>query len=282
MSIIWIGDVSSTNPLFVGNKAANISILYNDYKIPPGFVIPPINEIRMENGGIVVPPQYSDNIAWSYHKLCEVSGVKNVSVAVRSSALDEDSQGSSFAGQHDTYLNIRGDDEVRYAISQCWLSSYSKHALSYREHLGLDDNKETMPVLIQQMIESDVSAIVFSINPINKNNNEIYINSTFGLGESLVGGTVNPDTHIIDKSSSSIISKHISRKTVLTVFNIQGTEEVDLSSEMQNKPSIDQIQALKLGKLAIELETRMGWPVDLEVAYKDNELYLLQCRPISS
>ena len=232
MSIIWLGDVSSKNSSIVGNKVANISILYDDYKIPPGFIIPPLNQIHIGSEDIILPAEYSDSITASYQNLCEFTGIQNVNVAVRSSALDEDAQGSSFAGQHDTYLNIRGDDEVRYAISQCWLSSYSKHALSYREHLGLDDNKETMPVLIQQMIESDVSAVVFSINPINKNNNEIYINSTFGLGESLVGGTVNPDTHIIDKSSSSIISKHISRKTVLTVFNVQGTEEVDLSNEL--------------------------------------------------
>ena len=282
MSIIWLGDVSSKNSSIVGNKVANISILYDDYKIPPGFIIPPLDQTHMGNGDIIVPAEYSDSITASYQNLCEFTGIQNVNVAVRSSALDEDSQVSSFAGQHDTYLNIRGEEELKYAIAQCWLSSYSVHALSYREQFGLEDNEQTMPVLIQQMVESDVSAVVFSINPINKNNGQIYINSTFGLGESLVEGTVNPDTHIIDKSSSSIISRHISRKTVLTVLTPEGTKEVALANEMQNQPSIDQNQALDIGNLAIELENRMGWPVDLEIAYKDNELYLLQCRPIST
>lgn len=282
MSIIWLGDVSSKNSSIVGNKVANISILYDDYKIPPGFIIPPLEQVHMGSGDIIVPAEYSDRITSSYQNLCEFTGIQNVNVAVRSSALDEDSQGSSFAGQHDTYLNIRGEEELKYAIAQCWLSSYSVHALSYREQFGLEDNDQTMPVLIQQMVDSDVSAVVFSINPINKNNGQIYINSTFGLGESLVEGTVNPDTHIIDKSLSSIISRHISRKTVLTVLTSEGTKEVELPNEMQNQPSIDQNQALDIGNLAIELENRMGWPVDLEIAYKDNELYLLQCRPIST
>mgnify|MGYP001243466459 CR=1 FL=1 len=282
MSILWLGDDSSKKSSVVGNKAANISILYDEYNIPPGFIIPPLDHILIEDGEIVLPTEYSDRIRSSYLRLSEITGVKNVNVAVRSSALDEDAQGSSFAGQHDTYLNIRGEEEVAYAVSKCLSSSYSRHALSYREQFNITSREQTMPVLVQKMIESDVSAVVFSNNPINGNSREVYINSTFGLGQSLVDGTVNPDTHIIDKSSSSIISRHISRKTVSTILNLKGTEEVGLSTEMQNKPSIDQTQALTLSNLAINLERKMGWPVDLELAYKDTILYLLQCRPIST
>ena len=282
MSIIWLGDTEGKNPYIVGGKASNIGFLSGQYRIPQGFVITPVNLNILTLNVSNIPGQILDEIISSYRELSSIAGVVDVPVAVRSSALDEDGDSLSFAGQYDTYLNVIGEDSVAIAVSKCWNSAHTERAIAYRSKHGVVERYETIPVLVQQLIPADVSAIVFSNNPVTGNTNEIYINTAFGLGESLVGGTVNPDTYVISKNDLKIISRTIGIKTVMTVLIESGTEEVDLSSQYWRKPTINDSQALDIASIAIELETHMGWAVDIEMAYKNTDLYILQCRPITN
>ena len=126
-------------------------------------------------------------------------------MAVRSSALDEDGPGSSFAGQHDTFLNIRGRDAVVDAVLRCVRSASSAEALSYRKEHALQSDDVKIAVLVQQLVPSDVSAVVFSCNPVTGAHDEVMITSNWGLGESVVGGMVNPDTFVVAKDASALV-----------------------------------------------------------------------------
>jgi pyruvate,water dikinase len=139
-----------------------------------------------------------------------------------------------------------------------------------------------MATLVQQLVPAEVSTVVFGANPITGNRGEIMINASWGLGESIVAGTVTPDTFVVRKSDMTILTSDISDKESMTVPISGGTQEVDVPIGWQGLPSITNEQAEEMARLAIELETKMGWPVDIECAYYQGHLYLLQCRPITT
>jgi pyruvate,water dikinase len=139
-----------------------------------------------------------------------------------------------------------------------------------------------LAVLVQQLVPADAAAVVFSANPVTGNHNEVLINATWGLGESLVGGTVTPDTYVIRKSDLAVVSRDIAEKRRMTVLAHEGTQEVAVPRTQQRSASIDHGQVLELARLSMALESAMGWPVDIECAYRDRDLYLLQCRPITT
>ena len=203
-------------------------------------------------------------------------------MAVRSSALDEDGVSASFAGQHDTFLNVVGEQAVADAIAGCWRSVYSPHALDYRRRQGLPVDNVKMATLVQQLVPSEVSAVVFGANPITGNREEIAINASWGLGESIVAGTVTPDAFVIRKADMAIVAAEIGEKASMTVPVPGGTQEIDVPTQSQMQPSITDEQAVEMARLAVELEAKMGWPVDIECAYYQGHLYLLQCRPITT
>ena len=137
-------------------------------------------------------------------------------------------------------------------------------------------------VLVQQLVPADVSAVVFGSNPVTGSLDEVTINASYGLGESVVGGTVTPDAYTVHKADLTIASRQIARKLRMTVRVSEGTQEVDIPRILQSQPSISDEQAVEMAGLSIELEGLMGWPVDVEVAYYEGKLYLLQCRPITT
>lgn len=136
-------------------------------------------------------------------------------------------------------------------------------------------------VLVQSLVAADTAAVVFSANPINGNRSEILVNSSWGLGESVVGGTVTPDTYVVDRHSWRVTSRTIARKTVMTVRTEAGTREVPVPRFLQDEPSLHDTQAIEMAQLAARLEAYMGWPADIECAVANGELFLLQCRPIT-
>jgi len=202
--------------------------------------------------------------------------------AVRSSAVDEDGAGASFAGQHETYLNIVGADAILQAVTRCWESARSERALEYRRQQGLSVERVQLAVLVQQLIASDVSAVVFSANPVTGNRDEVMINASWGLGESIVGGTVTPDTFIIRKSDLAVVDCQIAEKQRMTVSIPGGTQEVDVPRFLRNEASLSAEQEVAIAQLAMSLELTMGHAVDVECAYAGGQLYLLQCRPITT
>ena len=137
-------------------------------------------------------------------------------------------------------------------------------------------------MLVQQLVASDVAAVVFSANPITGSRDEIMINASWGLGESIVGGTVTPDTFVVRKSDLAITSRTIAEKQRMTVSASGGTHEVDVPRFLRAQASLNDQQVVEMAKLAMTLEGTMEHPVDIECAYAGGELHLLQCRPITT
>ena len=275
MNLLWLGDPKSFDAGLVGGKAANLSRLARLYhRVPDGFSLPVMDGAH--------PLDLRDEITGAISELMACHSLPDFIAAVRSSAVDEDGTTVSFAGQHETYLNIVGADAILQAVTRCWESARSERALEYRRQQRLSIEHMQIAVLVQQLIPADVSAVVFSANPITGNRDEIVINASWGLGESIVGGTVTPDTFLVRKSDLAVIQRMIADKQRMTVSAPGGTHEVEVPRFLRNEISLKDEQILEMAKLALTLETTMERPVDVECAYAAGTLYLLQCRPITT
>ena len=285
MTILWLGDEDCHDVQRVGGKAANLSRLAAGYRVPAGFCLTPDLYREWLDGPkqeMTLPQELRDIVSREYQEMTAWCGIVDPAVAVRSSALDEDGQGVSFAGQYDTYLNIQGPGAISDAIVKCWDSVGGERMAAYRKEHNLPAESLGVAVLVQQLIPAEVSGVVFSANPISGNRDEVMINATWGLGESLVSGKVTPDTLLAQKSDLKIKDSQIGEKGLMTVLTEGGTEEVRVPRAQRQAPSLDDEKTGEIAKLAIDLEQEMGWPVDLEFAYYANDLYLLQCRPITT
>ena len=277
MNLLWLGDPKSFDVSLVGGKASNLSRLARLYhRVPDGFSLPVtvMDEVH--------PLDLRDEITAAISDLMNCHRLPDFIAAVRSSAVDEAGATASFAGQHETYLNIVGADAIIQAVTRCWESARSEHALDYRRQQGLSVERPQIAVLVQQLVAADVAAVVFSVNPITGNRGEVMINASWGLGESIVGGTVTPDTFIVRKSDVAIVQRIIADKQRMTVSTPGGTHEVDVPRFLRNAASLNDEQVIEMAKLARTLEVTMEHPVDVECAYAGGELYLLQCRPITT
>ena len=291
MDILWLGQPECQDARLVGGKAANLSLLAASHRVPPGFCLttevfrrwmPMAARDETELPPGTLPLALYEPLIMAYQDLAHRCGVADLPVAVRSSAVDEDSASVSFAGQHETFLNVAGARAVVAAVVRCWQSLKSPRALEYRRQHGLSVEGVCLAVLVQEFIPADVSAVVFSVNPVTGRRDEVVINVSWGLGESVVGGTVTPDTYVVNKGTLKIVERQIADKWRMTVPIPEGTEEVDVPRFLQTRPALEDSQVVELAQLAVALESTMGWPVDLECAYHAGELYLLQCRPITT
>ena len=272
MSVAWLGETICHDRALVGGKAAYLSRLAADHPVPPGFCLTATS-----------PPDADDRtLHAAYDELAARSATPAPAVAVRSSAVDEDGATSSFAGQHETYLNVIGAPAVAAAVRRCRDSARAPRAVAYREHQGLATAAPRIAVLVQQLVVADVSAVVFSANPITGDRRELVITASWGLGESVVGGTVTPDTYRVRKAGLGVIDLAIGTKERMTVAVPGGTREVGVPRLLRGVPSLGPEQVAALGGLALRLEEACGWPVDLECAFAGDRLYLLQCRPITT
>lgn len=274
----WLGHEACHDTEAVGGKAASLSRLAELHTVPPGFAIPALPS-RVDEP---LPDAVAAGVRAAYGDLGERTGEAAPSVAVRSSAIDEDGAGASFAGQHDTYLNVIGEEAVVDAVARCRGSARSATALAYRQQQGLSLDDVRIAVLVQQLVASDVSSVVFSANPLTGSRDEVMINASWGLGESIVGGTVTPDTFIVQKADLTITSAQIAEKERMTVIVPDGTEEVIVPRMMSREPSLQEDQVVEMARLAIKLEAATGAPVDVECSFAAQRLYLLQCRPITT
>lgn len=273
----WLGADDCHHSGDVGGKAATLSQLAARHNVPPGFAIPALPAMAQE-----LPSTLLGAISDAYRSLGERIGLAAPAVAVRSSALDEDGASASFAGQHDTYLNIRGCDALLDAVHRCARSAASREALVYREQRGLTSDDIRIAVLVQLLVASHVSAVIFSANPVNGSRDEIMINASWGLGESIVGGSVTPDTFVVGKRALDVMSRDVARKGRMTVLGDNGTVEVDVPLDIQESSCLGDDHLRAMAELAIALEQASGHPVDIECAIANGELFLLQCRPITT
>lgn len=278
-SFVWLGDRDAAlRP--IGGKAAQLSRLAGAHRVPPGFVLSA--DVLATGGSPRLSLELREQVAISYRQLSEQTGVDEPPVAVRSSAIDEDGPLASFAGQHDTFLNVTGVEAVVDAIERCLASATTDQALAYRTLHGLATEGIGIAVLVQQLVLSDVSAVLFSANPITGKRDEMILTASWGLGESIVGGTVSPDTWIIDAASHEIVSTRIGNKQRMTIAVPCGSREVDVPRILREQPSMTDSQVREVAALGSRLDAAFGWPVDIECAFAAGDLYLLQCRPITT
>ena len=290
-SVAWLGRGECHDCALLGGKASNLCHLAAEHRVPPGFCLTADAYDHALTTGLAadgdsaptsLPPELFEELVRAYRELGDRCGLDAPSVAVRSSALDEDGAGASFAGQHETYLNIVGVAAVAEAVARCWASVRSPRALEYRRRQGLPLDGVRIAVLVQQLIPADVSSVVFSANPVTGSRDEVVINASWGLGESIVGGTVTPDTYVVCKADMAIASRQIAEKRQMTVSVPGGTREVDVPRFLRSQPTLRDDQAVEMARLGVTLEGRMGHPVDMECAHHGGRLYLLQCRPVTT
>ena len=234
-----------------------------------------------------LPPELEEEIRKRYREMEERYG-ENVDVAVRSSATAEDLPDASFAGQQETYLNVRGEDEVVKKVRDCFASLFTNRAISYRVDKGFDHFSVYLSVGVQKMVRSDLacSGVMFSIDTETGFRDAVYITGAYGLGENVVQGAVNPDQFYVFKPTLKkgfrpILEKKLGSKEKRMIYGEKGTEQQEVSEEDRNKFVINDDEILTLANWACIIEDHYGKPMDIEWA-KDGEtgeLYIVQARP---
>jgi len=203
-------------------------------------------------------------------------------VAVRSSATAEDLPTASFAGQQETYLNIKGESHLLVAIKKCWASLFTQRAIYYRHEQGFDHFKVGLAAVVQRMIQSDKSGIAFSIDPVNNDKTKITIEAIYGLGEYIVQGKVTPDHYEIDKRSLVLLKKEINYQNLKFVKSNIENKEIRLNREEGTQQKLNDEEIIKLSLLIKEIENHYYFPQDIEWAIEGEDVFIVQSRPITT
>ena len=227
-----------------------------------------------------IPKDLMDDIRKSYAKLFAKG--KEGFVAVRSSATAEDLPDASFAGQQETYLNVHGEEDLFDKIRKCWSSLFTARAIAYREKQGFAHEDVKLAVVVQKMVNSEVSGIMFTVDP-NSGAKEIVIEGGYGLGEAIVGGEVTPDTYKIDKDNMSIKARRIStQKWKYTKGPDGSTVKEDIPEEKQAVQKIEDRRVVEIAEIGRQIEIHYEKPMDMEWCIEDGKVYIVQARPITA
>jgi len=316
-NILWFKEIHYEDVPIVGGKGANLGEMFNlGIPVPNGFVIttaPYFDFLQYNNldkkikdilkiTNVDNPSELEQTskkiksliknskinektaieIMRSYKHLCTFGGLKNIPVAVRSSATAEDSADTSFAGQQETFLNVIGETNVVRRVKDCWASLFTPRSIYYRVKKKIDHLKVGVAVPVQKMIQSDVSGIIFTVNPVNNDKTQIIVETIWGLGEYIVQGKITPDQYIINKHDWKILQKnHVSQDVELIKDSIE-TKEVKVPKNKIDKEKISDSTALKIAKIGQKLHNHYGKPQDIEFAIQNNRLYIVQTRPITT
>lgn len=233
---------------------------------------------KVEKGEI--PDDVKKEVIKSYKRL---SGrFSSALVATRSSATAEDLPGMSFAGQQATFLNIKGERSLLDSVRLCWASLFTARAIFYREENRIKHEKVKISVIVQKMVQSDVSGVMFSIDPVTNEKDRIIIESVWGLGELIVQGSVLPDKYTVQKDTFAILSKEISDQQIQLIKKGQETKEREVPKKIRDKQKINDDEIVKLAKLADKLQKHYYYPQDIEWAKEGKELYIVQTRPVTT
>lgn len=202
-------------------------------------------------------------------------------VAVRSSATAEDSSTASWAGELETYLNVT-KPKLLETVKKCWSSLFTPRAIFYRFEKKLHATKVSVAVVIQSMVQSEVSGICFTVHPVTKDYDQIIIEAGWGLGEAIVGGKVTPDSYVVQKNTWVLLDKNINEQTMMIARTPKGTVETAVPRVKQHKQKLPDAIILRLAKLCGKIETHYGKPQDIEWALVKGKLYITQSRPITT
>jgi pyruvate, water dikinase len=295
---------------YVGGKGANLGeMLSADIPVPDGFVVTAKayfdfldttslrQKILTELSGLdtedsaalsraskniktaILAAKLPDDLAKEVEKAyVKLSGQHDDFVAVRSSATAEDLPEASFAGQQETYLNVKGAKEVIKSVQKCWASLFEARAIFYRTENGFDHLKVGIAVPVQLMVQSDISGIMFTVNPLTNNLREVSVEAAYGLGQPIVSGEVTPDQFIVNKETGRIKSKHISKQT----WQLTKAGKTPISKAHQKKQKMNDKHVEKLAELGIKIEDHYGCPQDIEWAMEDGKLLIVQSRPVTT
>jgi pyruvate,water dikinase len=225
-----------------------------------------------------IPAEVANAVMQAYEALPG----KSPAVAVRSSATAEDLPGASFAGQQETFLNVIGANAVLEGIRKCWASLWTARAIHYRARQGISSEGASLAVVVQSLIDAEASGILFTANPIDGSRNQMVINASWGLGEAVVGGSVTPDTLVLDKSSRKVIVRQTAEKLVQVVRVERGTQEEPVPENRRIMPVLDDRQAAELVRLGAQIEALYGTPMDIEWTLADGKFSIVQGRPITA
>ncbi|RKG95096.1 phosphoenolpyruvate synthase [Corallococcus sp. CA053C] len=213
----------------------------------------------------------------AYHRLGE-----GRAVAVRSSATAEDTASTSFAGMHETFTNVVGDEALIDRLRACWASAYGERVVSYRKAQGLTEEPE-IAVVVQAMVDSARSGVMFTVDPSTGDTRRIVIEGAFGLGEVVVGGQVEPDTYVVDRQGPRILETRVGEKAFRLVRDGVGHEKrEDLPPEQARQRVLSDVEVLELARLGLRVERHYGAPQDIEWAEENGRLYLVQSRPVTT
>ncbi len=316
MGVLWLDEVDKDDVPIVGGKAANLGELIRvGIPVPEGFVVDGktfmdflessglkekiieiLNSINVEDTkqleeaskkiremieSTPMPKEVEEEIKQAYRKLCEESG-EEVFVAVRSSATAEDLPGASFAGQQETYLNVRGEDEVVEKVKKCWSSLYTPRAIYYRVQKGFRHEDVSIAVVVQKMVNSEKSGVMFTSHPVTGDKIAI-IEAVWGLGEAIVSGMVTPDHYEYDRVQRKIVVVKIAEKKVMLTRGEDGkTVKVELDEEKAKARVLSDEEIEELVKLGEIIEDHYGTPQDVEWAIEKGKIYIVQSRPITT
>jgi pyruvate,water dikinase len=275
MYIKTFNEISQKDINQVGGKGASLGeMIQAGISVPSGFVI--TTQVYQNFINEQLPVEVREEILKAFNSLGEER------VAVRSSAVAEDSTQASLAGQLETFLNVKKEDLID-SVRDCWNSIKSDRALAYIAQQNLAQDKLAVAVVVQKMIDSKSSGVAFTANPITKNTNEIMIEAGFGLGEALVQGLITPDNLLLNKKTLEIENRDIQIQETMLAFIDGENREVAVPDDKKDKPAIPDDKVVELAKLAIQIENHYQAPQDIEWAI-DNQgkIWILQSRPITT
>jgi pyruvate,water dikinase len=268
-------------------------------KIPPVFAgLDPINLSAINNASVTIrqmieektiPESITRIVRTSYQELSHKCGVSDVAVSVRSSATTEDQPGMSYAGQHETYLGVKGFDELLTNIRKCWSSLFTARAICYRCRMGVPHEKALMSVGVQKMVEAKASGVMFTLNPLDGDETKIVVECSWGLGEATVSGEVTPDHWVVDKQSLQVLEKIVSpiKNVAYSIETKDGKcqcviNEVD--PNLCGASCLSSEEVVKIARIGRQIEQQYCCAQDIEYAIDSlesfpNNIYILQSRP---
>jgi rifampicin phosphotransferase len=310
----WFNEIGKEDIALVGGKGANLGELRRaGLPVPPGFVVTTeAYDAFVEAGGLTdeilglasqprvddpaafeaaaekihalfaraaTPDDVAAEVRAAYDRLANAEGE---AVAVRSSATAEDLPGASFAGQQETYLNVRGERALMGALKACWASLWTARAMAYRGRQSIAPASVSLAVVVQQMVPAEAAGTLFTADPVGGRRDRSVINAAWGLGEAVVGGEVAPDTLVVDKGSRRIISRETADKELMTIYTEEGTGQRSVPEARRREAVLDDEAVAVLARYGARIEDHYGVPQDIEWALAGGKFFILQSRPITN
>ena len=311
--ISWFDDVGAGDLGHVGGKGANLGELTRSgLPVPSGFIVTTRgydafvddNGLRSEIEDLASVPEAADPVSFedaasairqsfesggipddvaaeiraAYEELHDDGGT---ALAVRSSATAEDLPGASFAGQQETFLNVRDAESLLAAVEGCWASLWTARAMAYRKREGIDPADVSLAVVVQELVPAEAAGIMFTTDPSSGRRDRVVIDAAWGLGEAIVGGEVTPDNLVVEKESGRVLERETAEKVVMTVRTDDGTDTEPVPEEKRREPVLTDEQAATLAAYGVQIEEHYGAPQDVEWVLADGEFFIVQARPIT-